>query len=152
MADSPAEQEGLAKAIGQVSDHAVGLVREEIELAKAEIRVKVEKFSRGLVVGIAAGVFALTGLLFLLQSIAWAAWQLLFGSDDYWGGFLFVAIMLFVLAGVAGYLAYRWLQSGSKPAPSMAIDEARLIRETVTTASQGETVASPAPTQRENKP
>lgn len=144
MSDLEKQAQGLAATLGQVSEQAVGLVREEIELAKAEVKIKVEKVSRGLGVAIAAGVFVLVGLMFLLQALAWGLWKLIFGSDDYWGGFLLVALMLFAFGGIAGYLAYRWLQYGKKPAPQMAIDEAKLIRDTVTTTAAGETPAAPA--------
>ncbi|MCX6388128.1 MAG: phage holin family protein, partial [Solirubrobacterales bacterium] len=61
MSDLEKQAQGLAATLGQVSEQAVGLVREEIELAKAEVKMKVEKVSRGLGVAIAAGVFVLVG-------------------------------------------------------------------------------------------
>ena len=60
------------------------------------------------------------------------------GDDgDYWLGFLVVAVALFLLGVLAGMLAYRAVRSGAPPVPTMAIDEAKKIRETVTTASEG---------------
>ncbi len=114
-----------------MSERAALLVREEIELAKAEMAAKMRKLAIGAVVGVVAGVFALTGLFFLLNSAAWGAY-LIFGGTAYWAGFLIVAGALFVLGALAGGLAYRALRKGSPPAPTMAIDEARKIRETVT--------------------
>jgi hypothetical protein len=134
----PAEdprQASLAEAITQVSERASLLVREEIELAKAEMAAKARKLATGAVVGIVAGVFFITGLSFLLNSAAWGAW-LIFGGTAYWAGFLIVAVALFLLGALAGGLAYRALRKGTPPAPTMAIDEARKIRETVT-ASEG---------------
>jgi uncharacterized membrane protein YqjE len=121
----------LAEAVTQVSERASLLVREEIELAKAEMSVKARKLATGVVVGIVAGSFFLHGLLFLLMAAAWAVY-LIFGGTAYWAGFLIVAVVLFVLGALAGALAYRALRKGTPPAPTMAIDEAKKIRDTVT--------------------
>lgn len=124
-------QPTLAEAVTQVSERASLLVREEIELAKAEMAAKARKLATGAVVGAVAGVFVLTGLFFLLNSAAWGAY-LIFGGTAYWAGFLIVAVALFVLGALAGVVAYRAMRKGSPPAPTMAIDEAKKIRETVT--------------------
>lgn len=133
MAASDDRQATLAEAVTQVSERASLLVREEIELAKAEISARVSKLVKGAVVGAAAGIFVVVGLLFLLHSAAWGAY-LIFGGSAYWAGYLIVAVALFLLGGLAGALAYRAVRRGSPPAPTMAIDEARKIRETVTEA------------------
>ena len=127
-------QTTLADAVTQVSERASLLVREEIELAKAEMSEKVSKLVRGAVVGIVAGVFFIVGLLFLLNAAAWGAWRLLDDGANYWLGFLVVAVALFVLGALAGALAYRAVRKGTPPAPTMAIDEAKKIRATVTEA------------------
>lgn len=124
-------QATLAEAVTQVSERASLLVREEIELAKAEMAAKARKLATGAVVGVVAGVFFLTGLFFLLESAAWGAY-LFYGGTNYWAGFLIVAIVLFVVGALAGFLAFRAMRKGSPPAPTMAIDEAKKIRETVT--------------------
>jgi len=124
-------QTSLADAVTQVSERMSLLVREEIELAKAEMAVKARKLGIGAVVGIVAGAFFLIGLFFLLQAAAWAVY-LIFGGTAYWAGFLIVALMLFLFGVLAGGLAYRALRKGTPPAPTMAIDEAKKIRETVT--------------------
>lgn len=127
----------IAQAITDVSERASLLVREEIELAKAEVSAKVTKLVKGAVVGIAAGIFVVTGLMFLLHAAAWGVWEAIGGSTNYWLGFVVVAVALFLLGALAGMLAYRAVRSGAPPTPSMAIDEAKKIRETVTTASEG---------------
>jgi uncharacterized membrane protein YqjE len=129
-ADDP-RQATLAEAVTEVSERASLLVREEIELAKAEMAAKARKLATGAVVGIVAGVFFITGLFFLLMAAAWAAY-LIFGGTAYWAGFLIVGVALFLLGGLAGIVAYRAVRKGTPPAPTMAIDEARKIRETVT--------------------
>jgi uncharacterized membrane protein YqjE len=118
----------VASAIQDISERATLLVREEIELAKAEIAEKVNQLVRGAVVGSAAGVFAVFGLTILLNGFAWLLFSLVF-DEIYWGFFV-VAGVLFVLAGLAAFLAVRFFKSGAPPTPDMAIDEAHLIRET----------------------
>jgi uncharacterized membrane protein YqjE len=119
----------IASAVQEISERATLLVREEIELAKAEVAEKVGKLVRGAVVGTAAGVFGIFGLSILLQGLAWLLFALVF-DDVYWGFFI-VAGVLFLLAGLSAFLALRWFKGGAPPTPEMAIDEAQRIRETL---------------------
>jgi len=128
-ADSPTHE--LSQAVQEISERASLLVREEIELAKAEITEKVTKLLKAAVVGIAAGVFFVVGLLFLLHGTAWLAWYVLPVGNGYFWGFFVVAALLFVLGGIAGYLASRFLREGSPPTPKMAIGEAQKIKKTL---------------------
>ena len=136
-------QANIIAAINEVSDKAQLLVREEIELAKAEVTEKLTKLAKGAAVGVAAGIFVITGLLFLLHGVAWLVWYVLPTKSttlNYFWGFFLVAGVLFLLGGVAGYLAARWLKKGSSPTPAMAIEEARLIRETVKSSDPETTI------------
>ena len=124
----------LGPAIQDVNEKTSLLVREEIELAKTEVTEKVTKLIKGAVVGIVAGIFAVFGLVYLLHSASWAIWQVVDGNDNFWIGFLIVAVVLFVLGALAGFIAARLVKRGAPPAPQMAIEEAKLIKETVTTS------------------
>jgi len=130
LAADPAQSQ-IAAAINEVSDRATLIVREEIELAKAEIAEKAKVLARAAAVGAAAGVFAVLGLLFLLHSLSWGFYDIWGGGDLVWLGYLTTALILFVLGGVAGFLAFKWVKRGSPPTPVMAIDEAKRVRETV---------------------
>jgi hypothetical protein len=122
----------IAQAIQEISDKAQVLVREEIELAKAEITEKMTKLARGAVIGAAASMFVVGALILTLHGFAWLAfWAIPFPNDQIFWGFFVVAAVLFVLGGLAGYVAARAFKAGAPPAPQMAIDEAKLIRETV---------------------
>jgi len=123
----------LARAVQEVSDKLSLLVREEIELAKAEVGEKVNKLTRGAVIGTVAGIFAVLGLIYLLDALSWLIWDVIGGTRNFWLGFLIVAVILFVLGAVAGFLAARLFKGGAPPTPQMAIEEAQLIKETVTT-------------------
>jgi len=129
--DDPQLAQNLAKTITEVSERAQLLVREEIELAKAEITEKVTKLLKAAVVGVSAGIFVIVGLLFLLHGAAWLAFYVLPVGDQIFWGFFVVAGLLFVLGGLAGYLASRFLREGSPPTPDMAIDEAQKIKKTL---------------------
>jgi uncharacterized membrane protein YqjE len=128
-AESPAHD--LAQTVQEISERMSTLVREEIELAKAEVAEKVTKLLKGIVVGVSAGIFVVTGLLFFLHGLAWLAWFALpVGNQSFFWGFFFVAGLLFVLGGVAGFLAARFLRASTPPVPAMAIDEAGKIKRT----------------------
>jgi MFS family permease len=126
--------QNIAAAITEVSERATLLVREEIELAKAELTQKATKFTRGAVVGVVAGVFLLTALFFALIGCAWLAYYFLpVNNWAYFFGFFAVAVVLVVLGVVAGFIAARLVKRALPPAPKMAIEEGRKIREAVTT-------------------
>ncbi len=135
----------LAKAVQEASERASLLVREEIELAKAEMTEKVSKLVKGAVIGAVAGVFAVLGLIYLLHALAWGIWDLVGSTRNFWLGFIIVAVLLFVLGAVAGLIAARAFKKGVPPAPTMAIQEGKLIRETVS-SSRPATPVGPAGT------
>ena len=129
-AESPTHD--LAQTVQEVSERVSLLVREEIELAKAEVTTKITKLLRGIVIGAAAGIFIVVGLLFLLHGLAWFAWWALpVGNGSFFWGFFVVAGLLFICGGVAGYLATRFFRESTPPVPEMAIDEAGKIRRTL---------------------
>jgi uncharacterized membrane protein YqjE len=133
--------QNIAEAIQEVSERASLLVREEIELAKAEVTEKLTKLIKGAVVGIVAGVFMLFGLFVLIDGFAWLAyWAIPFPNQAYFWGFFIVAAVLFLLGALAGYIASRALKSGAPPTPKLAIDEAKRIRETVQSPHPEQTV------------
>jgi uncharacterized membrane protein YqjE len=124
-----ADEKPIGDIVNRISENASLLIREEIELAKAEMEQKMSKLARGAVVGGIAGFFVLLGLIFLFETIAWALVDAFWSSI--WPGFLAVTIALFVFAALGGYFAYRSLKAGAPPTPDKAIEEARLIREAI---------------------
>jgi uncharacterized membrane protein YqjE len=127
----PASQ-NIAQAITEVSERASLLVREEIELAKTELTEKTTKLVQGAVVGVAAGVFLVTALIFALVGCAWLLYYYLPGNDfTYFWGFFAMAVILVLLGVAAGLIAARVVKRATPPVPNMAIEEARRIRETV---------------------
>jgi protein-S-isoprenylcysteine O-methyltransferase Ste14 len=116
----------LGEIVSEVSAKASLLVREEIELAKAEVAQKAKRLGVGAGLGAVAGVFLLFFLIFFLQMLAYgfADWF----SLKPWVGFAIVCILLLLFAGVLGLLAMRLFKKGSPPVPQMAIDEAKKTR------------------------
>ena len=118
--------------VAEISEKASLLVREEIALAKAEVTQKATKLGKGAAVAAGAGIFALLGLMMLLHTLSWFfVW--LVGGEIFWG-FLITTVILFVFAGIAAFIGLRWIKKGAPPTPDMAIDEAKKIRETVSTS------------------
>ena len=129
--NSDTTTQNIAQAIQEISERVSLLVQEEIELAKVEVTEKITKLIRGVVVGIAAGIFVVFGLVYLLHGFAWLAWYELFPDNQFFWGFFVVAAALFLVGALAGYIAARAVKSGAPPTPQLAIDEAKLIKETV---------------------
>jgi H+/Cl- antiporter ClcA len=121
--------QAIGHTVAEISEKASLLVREEIELAKAEITRKATSLGKGIAVVVAAGIFAVFGLIYFLHFAAWLLYDLFF--DQVFWGYLIVTVFLFLLAAIAGLVGYRWIKKGAPPTPDMAIEEAKRIQETV---------------------
>ncbi|HVD38048.1 MAG TPA: phage holin family protein [Solirubrobacterales bacterium] len=124
----PPEQRSIADLVVEVSENASTLVREEIELAKAEVSEKVSKLARGAGIGVAAGAFAFLALIMILHGIAWVLGEELF-SGNIWAGYFVTAAIFLLLAALAGWIASKALKAGAPPVPEQAIEEAKLTKE-----------------------
>jgi uncharacterized membrane protein YqjE len=135
----PDTPQNIATAIAEVSERATLLVREEVELAKAEVSEKATKLVRGAVVGVAAGVFFVMALVFALVGCAWLLYYYLPGNNfTYFWGFFAMAVILILLGAIAGLIAAKVVKKSSPPVPSMAIEEARKIREAVSAGAEAD--------------
>jgi hypothetical protein len=119
-------EKGLGEIVTEVTSKAQLLVREEIELAKAEVTTKVSKLARGAGFFAGAGVLALFALIWLFHFLA-------LGIADWTGlkpyvGYAIVTVLLFVVAGVLAFLGLRSVKKGSPPVPELAIEEAKKTR------------------------
>ena len=117
----------LGEIVAEVSEKASLLVRQEIELAKAEVTDKVRKLARGAAMGAAAGVFLIFGVTMLFHFLSWFLNDL-FDWNNVWQGYGVVTLALFILAGLAAWLAARLFKKGAPPTPDMAIEEAKRTR------------------------
>jgi uncharacterized small protein (DUF1192 family) len=136
-ANTNGTSENLVQAVTEVSDRVSNLVRDEIDLAKAEVTQKAMSLARGTVAVLAGAVFGVFAIAIGLEAAAWALNAILVpGAGSIWEGFLIVFGVLAVLAVTAFMLAWRAFQRGSPPTPTMAIDEAKRIRETVASKTE----------------
>jgi apolipoprotein N-acyltransferase len=117
----------LGEVVQEVSEKASLLVREEIELAKAEVTAKVKTLGKGAGVAAAAGVFLVFALVMFLHTLSWLFVDIL--NAKIWVGFGITTLLLVVLGAIAGLLAKRWLSTGA-PTPDLAIEEAKITRQT----------------------
>jgi H+/Cl- antiporter ClcA len=120
-------QKSVGALVFDVSEKTSALIREEFELAKAEVTEKVTKLLRGSVVGIAAGAFAFLALILIMDGIAWLLNEEVFDGKT-WPGFLVEAAIFLLIAAGAGLFAYRSVQAGAPPVPEQAIEEAKLTK------------------------
>ena len=135
MAADNEQQDSIAGAITQVSESLGMLVHDEIELAKAEVGQKISSIARGSAAVAAGAVFGVFAVITALLTIAWALDTILVSNvGDVWIGFFIVTVVLVVLAVLSFLFAWRKLRVGA-PTPTMAIDEARKIRETVSASA-----------------
>jgi Putative Actinobacterial Holin-X, holin superfamily III len=116
----------LGEIVTEVSEKASLLVRQEIDLAKAEVTEKLSKIARGAGIGVAAGVFLIFAITIFFHGLAW------FFDDLFnwpaWAGFGVVAGILFLLAILSALIAMRLLKRGAPPTPDLAIEEAKRTR------------------------
>lgn len=121
------EPESVGRIIKGLLEDISTLFRSEIALAKIEIRQSVAGFGGAGALFGAAVVLALVGVAFIFVTLV----LLLALVMPAWLAALVVAILLFVLAGLAGWLGYRKLKK-IEIAPMGAIqgmkDDVEMIR------------------------
>lgn len=120
----PDSEKTIGELIFEVTEQTTILIREEIELAKAEVTEKVQTLARGSVVGIVAGVIAFLALILLMHAFALGLNSLFF-PDQPWAGYLIEAVLFILIAAGAGWYAWRSFEETGAPVPSEAIEEAQ---------------------------
>jgi hypothetical protein len=118
----------LGEIVSDVSEKASLLVREEIELAKAEVTSKISSLGTGAAVGGAAAVFLIFGITMFFHGLAWLLDDLFGWEESVWPGFGIVFLLLLIAAIIAALVARRMFQRGAPPTPDLAIEEAKRTR------------------------
>lgn len=126
--DRDSEERSVTELVFDVSEQASTLIREEFELAKAEVSEKLGKLLRGSAVGVAAGTFAFLALILVMQGVAWLLAEEVF-SGTAWAGFFIEAALFLLIAAIAGFVAYRSVSAGAPPVPEQAIEEAKRTKQ-----------------------
>jgi len=135
MSSNGSADKSLGEVVNDVSTKASLLVREEIELAKAEISEKVSSLAKGGAIAIAAGAFLIFALIYLFEALAWFFNDLFNVKHAFWLGFVMVFGILCILAAIAGMIGRRLIKRGAPPAPTMAIEEAKITKAQLTSSS-----------------
>ena len=118
---------GVAARVRAVKNRTRSLVQLNLELAMLEGKQKATA------VGIAGGLLALAGVL-VAYAIGFTFAAIAAGLSEalsLWLSLLIVAVALFLLAGLAGFLAMRSARKASPPKPEQALEEAARTVETL---------------------
>jgi uncharacterized membrane protein YqjE len=119
--NSTQSEKSLSELSRQLSDQTTALVRQEVELAKAELREK------GKAAGIGAGMFGGAGALGLYALGALTACMILALATvlDAWLAALLVAVGYGAAAGVLALTGKRKVDEGTPPVPEQAIESSK---------------------------
>lgn len=115
-ANTGASERTVGQLVADASSDLSHIIKDEIDLAKIEVKSDVQKAGKGGAMLAAAGVVALFMLGFLLTA---AAWGLYAAGLSRWLSFLIVAIVLMIVAAVLGLMGKKELsklQGGPKKA------------------------------------
>jgi len=128
MAESRTESTAdlVRQAAGQIST----LIRDELTLAKAEMREKAGRAGRGAGLFGGAGIVSLYGVLGVLTALV----LLLAKAMPAWAAALLVGIVLLIVAGVLALAGRSQVQRATPPVPEKAVRGVRADIDTVTTA------------------
>ena len=126
-ATTDARELSTGELVSRLSEQVSRLVRDELSLAKAELKDKGKQAGLGAALGGSAGVLAWFGVAALMIA-GIAALALVLPA---WAAALIVAGLLFVTAAVLGLVAVNKVKHAVPPIPEQAIDSTRLDVEAV---------------------
>jgi uncharacterized membrane protein YqjE len=116
-----------SELISQLSEQSSRLIREELQLAQAEVSQKAKRLGVGAGMFGAAGLIAFFGLATLITTAILALTLLV----DAWLASLIVMVVLFVIAAVLALVAKRQVARGVPPVPERTIESVKQDVETV---------------------
>lgn len=134
---------GLSPLLNSAIKDAQTLVRQQVELAKAEVSQSAKQAASASILFIAAAVLALLGFVFALIA---AAYGIVAAGLPVWAGFLIVTGVLLVVAVILGLVGKaRMKQVGP---PKRAINEVQTTKAALSSITSGTnpgTAIVPAP-------
>jgi Putative Actinobacterial Holin-X, holin superfamily III len=115
------DDQPVADLLRQLSDQTATLVRQEMELAKAELTVKGKR------VGIGAGMFGGAGLLgaYAFGALTACVILVLATAIDAWLAALIVAVVYAAIAGVLALMGKNKVQEATPPVPEQTVDSVK---------------------------
>jgi MFS family permease len=130
--NGPTTDQSVAELTRQLADQTTRLVREEVELAKAELA---EKGKRA---GMGAGMFGGAGVvgLYAVGALVAAAILGLATAVDGWVAALIVGVVLAAVAGLLALVGKGKVQQATPPVPEQAISSTKEDVETAKARAQ----------------
>jgi hypothetical protein len=115
------DERSMSELLKALSDQTTSLVRQEVELAKAEMAAK------GKQVGIGAGAFGAAGVLglFALGALTACVVLALALAMAAWLSALIVAVVYALAAGALALVGRRRARAGTPPVPERAIESTK---------------------------
>lgn len=102
----PRAHTGLADLAREATQHTSTLLRDEMALAKVELKEDIQTAVAGISLFTGAGVAALLAVVMLSAAAAFGLGQIL-GEDLAWAGFALVGVAYLLIAGVAALIGKR---------------------------------------------
>jgi hypothetical protein len=120
-ATSPPREQSIAELMRELSDQTTRLVRQEMDLAKAELTVKGKRAGQG------AGLFGAAGLIGLYGVGALTACAILALATalDGWLAALIVAAVYVAIAGSLALVGKSKVQKGIPPVPEQTVESVK---------------------------
>jgi len=121
------DRPGVGEAAKEVAERARSIVRLELQLAAAELKQKTASIAIGIGLLVAATVFALFLLAFILATITAG---IATAVDPWLALLIMVGVLVLVTAGLAAF-GIAMIRKGAPVVPEQALEEARLTAEAV---------------------
>jgi uncharacterized membrane protein YqjE len=115
---SPSPDKSMGELVAQMSEQTSRLIRDELRLAQLEMTQKGKRAGAGAGLFGGAGLFAFFGLACLIT----AAIVALAGPLSAWLAAIIVAVVLFVIAGIAALIGKREVSQATPPMPTEAVE------------------------------
>ena len=119
--DSATSDRSVADLVKQLSDQTATLVRQELDLAKAELTAKGKK------AGLGAGVFGGAGVsgLYAVGALTACVILALSTAMDGWLAALIVAVVYGAVAGVLALIGKNKVKEGAPPVPEQTVESVK---------------------------
>jgi hypothetical protein len=131
--DSGTPERTIGQLVADLTRDVEGIVRSNVALAKVEVTGSAKVMGKGAGMLAAAGVLGLIGFVFVLHSAAWGIAEAL----PVWAGYLIVAVVVLVVAGILGLLGKKALEK-AETSPTRAIAEGKQTLAVIKPAAKGE--------------
>lgn len=115
------DERSVGELVQRASRQAAELVRQELQLAREELKEKGKRAGLGAGLMGAGGLVALYGLATLIASVV----MLLALAVEPWVAALIVAAGLFVIAAVLAFVGKRQAEAATPPVPEQAAESVR---------------------------